>query len=239
MLIEHRAYTLKPGNLDAFLQAQVTRGFDLVKPIMERLIGYFITHGGPDTQVVHLYNFDSYEDWTRRLHGLYGVKGLEPYFGTVRPLMIAQENKFLAPAPITALTPRWGNGNSWLPAHGPILGRLGKPATTIIEESTLILCPGALPLYWQAYREHGLAAGGLATDSLVACFYTLVGRQHQVVHYRAYQDYAALRAHRDAAAANASWRAMQRAVAPFVAQADTKIMEPAPIAAMSPLFSPS
>ena len=237
MLIEQRAYTLRPGNLDAFLQAQVTRGFDIVKPIMERLIGYFVTHGGPDTQVVHLYNFDSYDDWTRRLHGLYGVKGLEPYFGTVRPLMLAQENKFLAPAPIAELTPRWGNGNNWLPAHGPVLGKLGKPATNVIEEATLTLNPGALPIYWQAYREHGLVAGGLATANLIACFYTLVGRQHQVIHYRAYQDYAALRSHRDIMAANASWQAFQRAAARLIVHAETKIMEPAPIAQMSPLFA--
>lgn len=236
MLIEHRAYTLRPGNLDAFLTAQTVRGFERVRPIMERLIGYFVTHSGPETQVVHLYNFASYDDWTKRLHGLYDIKELEPYFKTVRPLMLAQENKFLAPAPIVELTPRWGNGNNWLPADRPILGKLGKSATNLVEESTLILTPGALAAYWQAYREHGLAAGSLATTSLLGCFYSLVGRQHQVVHYRSYADYPALRAHRDALAGNASWREFQRTCAPLVMSADTKVMEPAPLAPMSPLY---
>jgi NIPSNAP len=237
MLIEHRAYTLRPGNLDAFLTAQTVRGFERVRPIMECLIGYFVTQGGPETQIVHLYNFASYDDWTRRLHGLYGIKELEPYFKTVRPLMLAQENKFLVPAPIAELTPRWGNGNNWLPADGPILGRLGKATSNLVEESTLILTPGALVAYWQAYREQGLQAGSLATANLLGCFYCLVGRQHQVVHYRAYADYPALRSHRDALAANASWQAFQRVVAPLVMSAETKIMEPAPLAPMSPLFA--
>jgi hypothetical protein len=236
MLIEHRAYTLKPGNLEAFLQAQIERGFDLVRPIMDRLIGYFITHGGTDSQIVHLYCFDSYDDWTRRLHGLYGVKALEPYFVKVRPLMLAQENKFLVPAPIAELTPRWGNGNDWVPAQGPILGRLGKAGTNVIEEATLNLRPGALPVYWQAYRDHALGADGIATANLLACFYCLVGRQHQVIHYRAYTDYAALRSHRDAMASNDSWRAFQQVVSPLVVGAENKIMEPSPLAEMSPLF---
>ncbi len=54
MLIEHRAYTLRPGNLDAFMQAQLDRGFELVGAIMERLIGYFVVRSGPEDQIVHL-----------------------------------------------------------------------------------------------------------------------------------------------------------------------------------------
>jgi hypothetical protein len=64
MLFEYRAYTLRPGNEDAFWDAQLMRGLDPVKrPIMARVVGYFATRTGPVDQIVHLWRFDSYEDW--------------------------------------------------------------------------------------------------------------------------------------------------------------------------------
>ena len=53
MLFEQRCYTLKPGATTAFWQAQVDRGFELVKPIGDRLIGYFSTLSGSADQVTH------------------------------------------------------------------------------------------------------------------------------------------------------------------------------------------
>jgi hypothetical protein len=238
MLIEHRAYTLRPGNSAAFWALQQERGFELVRPIMERLIAYFATQSGPLEQIVHLYRFDSYDDWTRRLHGLYGVAALESYFKRVRPLMLAQENRFLVPAPIAELTPLWGNGNDWLPGATPLVDRAVQPAL-VVEESTLIMLPGSLPTYWQAYREHGLAAGNVATANLVGCFYTLVGRQHQVTHYRHYPSYAAQQAHAAALAENARWKAFMQIVAALAVSAETKLLAPAPIPQMAPLFLPS
>lgn len=235
MLIEHRAYTLKPSNLERFYALQLERGFELVRPIMERLIGYFTVLSGPLDQVVHLYRFDSYDDWTRRLHGLYGVTALEPYFKGVRPLMLAQENRFLAPAPIAALTPLLGNGNDWLPGSKVWMDAASEPEM-VVEESTLVMVPGSLPVYWAAYREHLAAAESVAARYLVGCFNTLVGRQHQVVHYRAYPSLAACRAHRQMLAEDASWQAFMRTVSAMTASNDVKLLAPAPIAAMVPLF---
>ena len=110
MLIEKRVYTLRPGLTDAFMKAQVDRGWEPVHPILDKLIGYFSSAGGPRDEITHLYRFDSYDDWVKRLHGLYTVPGLAPYFAAVRPLMLAQVNEFIAPAPFAALTPLWGNG---------------------------------------------------------------------------------------------------------------------------------
>jgi NIPSNAP len=235
VLIEHRAYTLKPGCLDTFYAAQLERGFELVKPIMERCLGYFTAQSGPTDQVVHLYRFDNYDDWTKRLHGLYGVAGLEPYFKKVRALMSAQENKFLVPSPLAALTPLLGNGKDWLPG-GPLWADRKTTPEMIIEEHTLILVPGSLPPYWAAYQEHGLKANG-ATQHLLGCFVSLVGRQHQVVHYRCYPSFGVCRAHRDALAKSADWQAFMRIVGAMTASADSKLLTPAPIAQMAPLFA--
>jgi NIPSNAP len=235
MLIEHRAYTMQPGQLARFYELQIERGFDLVAPIIERLLGYFSVVGGPQDQVVHLYRFDGYDDWVKRLHGLYGITALEPYFTKVRAVMLAQENKFLAPAPLAALTPLVGNGNDWLPGRRRWLD-IGANPDMLIEESTLIMKPGSLPPYWVGYNTHGIAAGEVATSHLFGVFVSTVGRLHQVLHYRVYPNESALRAHRRALAANEQWQAFMKIVGPMTASADSKLMTPAPIAPMSPLF---
>ena len=234
MLIEHRAYTPRAGNLDGFLDAQRERGFPLMQPVLDRLIGYFITRSGPETQVVHLYRFDDYNDWVARLHGLYKVDALQPYFRKVRPLLSAQENKFLVPAPATELTPIWGNGNDWLPGMPiPAAARLGPDS--LIEETTCAMMPGGVPLYFQAFQDHGLAMGPLVGANALGCFTSVVGRLHEVVHYRAFPDFAACGAHQEALRTNPHWRAFMRAIAPMTGSVERKLMTPVPIREMSPL----
>jgi hypothetical protein len=235
MLIEKRVYTLRPGLTDAFMRAQAERGFEQVRPILEKLIGYFSTQGGPRDQIVHLYRFDSYEDWVRRLHGLYKVPELEPYFRTVRPLMLAQENEFLAPAPIAALTPLWGNGKDAAPrgalAQAPALG-----APMLVEEQVTQLLPGKMPGYWEAWKNHGLGTGELATLRLIGVFTTAVGQQHKVTWYRWHADRAARDASRDALAAHPGWQAFLSETSSLVASYESKLLTPAPFAEMSPMF---
>ena len=234
MLIEHRAYTARPGHLKAFFEAQIERGFPLVQPILDRLVGFFSTTAGPDDQIVHLYRFDSYEDWVKRLHGLYGVAALQPYFAKVRPMMLAQANKFLVPAPVAALTPYLGNGNDWLPGQRTV-GRASPE--WLVDESTATLFPGGLPKYWEAARDPALGTGSVATEHLFGVFYSLVGQQHEVVTYRYYPSFAAREAHRESLARNTAYQSFMRTVSALAAKSETKLLRPAPIAQMSPLFA--
>ncbi|CAG9167562.1 hypothetical protein LMG23992_00840 [Cupriavidus laharis] len=240
MLFEQRIYTLVPGALDAFWQAQQDRGFELVQPILDRLVGYFSAESGPGDQVVHLYRYDSYDDWVKRLHGLYGVAALEPYFTRVRSLMLAQENKFLALAPLPELAPCWSGGNDWHPADGPIFplaqGEAAAMRDVVLDETTTVLRPGSLPAYWQAYREHGLHCRVESAGGLLGCFVSLVGRQHQVVHYRWHPDFAEREAFRCARLCDDNWQAFLAAIAPLVVCNARKVLRPAPIAELSPAF---
>jgi hypothetical protein len=237
MLFEHRTYTLKPGATPSFWQAQVERGFALVEPIQQRLLGYFSARSGPADQVVHLYRYDGFDDWMQRLHGLYSVAALEPYFRTVRSLMLAQENKFLAPAPLAELTPIWGNGNDWLPGQPrPTAAASALGADAVVEEATTILLPGTLPSYWAAYREVGLAEPLLGRENLLGCFVSLVGRLHQVVHYRRFADYAARLQFIAARERDPRWQALQHVIGPLVASNETKLLAAAPVAELAPLF---
>lgn len=230
MLFEQRIYTLKPGTIADFWQAQRDRGFELVRPILERQVGYFSAASGAADQVVHLYRYDDFNDWQQRLHGLYGVSELEPYFKRVRALMLAQENKFLVPVPVSELCPYWGNGKDWLPDQGALLGR-GNGAA-LVEEQTTVLLPGTLPFYWQAWREHGFQALANDPGQLLGCFSCLVGRQHQVVMYRLYFDWA----QRQACIDSDNWQPFLAAIQPLVARRESKLLTPAIDRELSPLF---
>jgi len=238
MLFERRNYTLKPGATPAFWQAQEDRGWELVRPIQERLIGYFSNLSGPVDQVTHLYRYDSYEDWKRRLHGLYAVPELEPYFQTVRGLMTAQENAFYVPAPVVALNPLWGGGADWQPDQP--LPRLAEASPrSLVQECCIALLPGAQPRYWQAWNELACDTGGaaiLGRGSLIACLVSQVGQQHQVLVYRHFADLAAREQLDAARQSHPIWRRFMSAVAPLIATQTSRWLRPGPLPQLAPLF---
>ena len=238
MVIEYRAYTMKPGNLGRFYQTQVDRGFDgAMAPIMrECLIGYFATVSGPNEQLVHLYSLDDLEDWRRRYATVYALPEMQPYFQLVRPLMLKQENKFLAPAPIDAISPLYGAGRDWRPGHKPLADR-GRLPNLLVEEQVISLVPGALPKYWAAYEEHALAAISPLETNRIGCFYTLIGSLHQVFHFLFFDDMADRQRRHNAVAMNPRWQAFLNQIRPLVVSQESKLMTPAPVPEMSPLFT--
>lgn len=234
MLIERRAYTMRPGRMDEFIDAQLERGFGPpIRQILDRLIAYFRTVSGPTDEVVHLWRFDSFEDWTSRLHSLYGRPELEPYFKTVRSLMVAQQNTFLVPAPLPALTPYWGNGQDWLGDQPP---RISASDSALVEETTYQLLPGTVPIFWDAMRDDGLRADG-APWRLLGAFSTTIGRLHQVLIYRHYRGLDERMVHRGGLRKDTDWQRFETRINGIGATATTLLMQPIDIQEMSPFFS--
>ena len=192
MLFELRIYTLASESAGRFWELQHERGFELVRPIMERLMGYFSTRINDQDVIVHWWRFDSYDDWHQRLHGLYHVEALTPYFKKVRALLSRQENKFLVNAPIADLNPIWSATSDWLPGDTPLVTGI-EGGAVCVEMEVIQLRPGSLPAYWQAWQDEGLRAVPLATQGLIGAFYTLVGRLHEVtvLRWHGNQDQAA------------------------------------------------
>lgn len=223
MLIERRIYTLKPGMRDAFMQAQIDRGFQLIAPIVQRLIGYFIDTRPDGDRIVHLYRFDSLSDWQQRLHGLYGVQALSPYFTAVRAVMRRQDNDFFFPAPRVELTPRWGNGNDWLPEHGPFMDESSANQVRLIQETGYLL-PGKAPIFFDR-----IAAAGDRAGDLLGWMLSISGRQHRAVRYRLEAP--------NIAASGLPFEALRPQVADLVAEYDSATLQPVlDIRAMSPMF---
>lgn len=228
MLIERRVYTLRPGMQDAFWRAQQERGFELVKPILDRLIGYFHWSDEAGTQITHLYRYDSFDDWKQRLHGLYVVKALEPYFRTVRTLMTAQENKMLEPAPLAELSPFWGHRRDWQRGEGPLFPSAAGP----VEESTCTFMPGGLPMFWQACQaSSNLLALHAADPSLIGTFVSVIGRQHQVLQYRLKTQAP------ESLAAVDAWRSAVESARAKLAGIEVRELGLAPLRPLTPLFN--
>lgn len=223
MFIEQRIYTLKPRKLQSFWDLQQDRGFDIVRPIIDRLVGYFGRAGDESDEVVHLYRYDSHADWVTRLHGLYGRPELDSYFKSVRALMKRQDNTILAPAALPWLNPLLGAGNDWLPKDGPRFGPGAVPAAIRIE--TVDFRPGALPGFWAALEEE---KGSAIDKGLVGVFVTIIGRQHRLIIYRTAGE----------PAANERWQAVLGAARDTIAAIGTGEFQIAPHPAMTPLFTP-
>ena len=237
MLFERRSYTLRPGNAKPFWALQEKWNTPAQIPgLLARNAGYFQTIAGPAEQVVHLYRFDSFDDWKTRLFGIYTADRAE-YFTAGRALLAAQENIFLALAPIPEINPIWCESRDWLPGR-PFFADVGDTDKLVIVESTLDFVPGGLPIYWAAYQQHVLSAAPFVTSNLIGCFYTLVGLQHRVIHYRWFENHAKAQAHQEEQEESPAWRRFADAYRPYVAHSSVSYLKPSPVAWMHALFTP-
>ena len=226
MFIEQRTYTLKPGRLSRFWELQSERGFQVVRPLMERLVGYFGRRADGFDQVVHLWRFDDYDDWVARLHGLYAKPELQPYFTEVRSLMLRQENAILTPAPASQLTPLIGNGSDWLPGGtAAFIPCLENGSLIAIE--TLQFRPGTLNAFWGRLSNEDAAE--VAAGGLIGAFTTIIGELHKLVVYRPVKKSDEL--------TPPVWEAVLRDCRDFIVGRDVSVYERAPLAELSPLWA--
>jgi hypothetical protein len=237
MIIEYRAYTMKVGNLNRFYQAQIDRGFDgpMSSLMRESLIGYFSTISGPVEQVIHLYSFDTLEDWRSCYDLIYSQEELKDYFELVRPLIQTQENTFLLPAPINSINSLFSTKDRWRSGDKP-LGDLKKSSNLLIEQQNISLLPGTLNKYWEAYEEHALPCLTPLETNQVGSFFTLIGHLHEVYHVWYFDDMEDKQRRNNAVLMNPRWNLFLDKIRSIVVSRENKYMRPAPIKEMSPLF---
>jgi hypothetical protein len=101
MIVEERIYTLHPGMSGAYLKNYEENGLPVQLPILGNLIGYFATEFGPLNQIIHIWGYDSFDERARRRGILMSDDRWQAYLKTSRPMIRAQENKFLIPAPFS------------------------------------------------------------------------------------------------------------------------------------------
>jgi hypothetical protein len=228
MIIEQRRYTAVPGKTGDFFALQESRGYDMVQDILRRLIGYFHTVDDGPEQIVHLWRYDDAAEWTALLHGLYQLPELKSYFTTVRRILVRQENCFLAPYPVPALSPLWCR-RDWLPASGPVFHY--SPDLTV-HETTLAFAPASLPIFLDVLLREVSDDAGVA-QGLIGTFTTLIGRQHVVTLYRCCGG-----SEFPTNLPNWSdWSAIDGALSELTPERSERVYKPAPFPTLSPLFA--
>ncbi|WP_033289079.1 NIPSNAP family protein [Amycolatopsis jejuensis] len=207
-VIERRCYTLKPGCATMFweLQREFNQG-ETMHPVLSHHICYFSTQGEATERIVHLYSFDSLDQWDESYQRVYRQHPAE-YYRRARPLLTAQETTFLRPGGGTPITP---------PPPDPTL--------TVVEER-FDLWPGAAPEYWRRcadFEDADLRAHRIGD------FGSLMGKLHQIYRYSWWVDMAGYRR------APSALR-FRQAVASLTATSAVTRLRPAPLPSHRALF---
>jgi NIPSNAP len=100
LIVEMREYTLHAGKVPEYLRLYEREGLAIQREILGCMVGYYATEVGPAVnQVVHLWAYDSFEDRLRRRAKLAEHPGWQAYVQKMRPMLAAQSNRLMRPAP--------------------------------------------------------------------------------------------------------------------------------------------
>jgi len=98
MIVEHRTYTLHPGNHLKYLEVYEQEGLEIQQPILGNLVGYFYTDIGPLNQIIHMWGYESLDERALRRKKLFENQDWLAYLKKIIPMIISQESKILVPA---------------------------------------------------------------------------------------------------------------------------------------------
>lgn len=226
MIFERREYRPRPGKVRQFWDAQ--RQWNTPErfgAILDHCICYFETAAGSPERLVHLYRYDTLDQW-RAVYEAYYQSQSSAYFQMVRPWLLRQETAFFVAAPVAELAPAWS-----LPPASPNDGKCGaaQPSRRLVVETIQDFLPGGLVPYWEAYRQQDLRPDGPMRKHLLGVHVSLVGRLHRVVHYHHFADAQEAERHFDAQCASPQHRAFVETYSPWIARTLTAHLRPSPV----------
>lgn len=103
MIVELREYTLHAGTVPEYFRLYEAEGLEIQRRILGHMVGYYATEVGPAVnQVVHLWGYESFDDRVARRRELAADPGWRAYVTKMRPMLAAQTNRILTPAPFFA-----------------------------------------------------------------------------------------------------------------------------------------
>jgi len=104
VILEERIYSIKPGQMHAFLDLVERQGFALSRKVLGAPLGYFTTEIGDLSQVVHLWAYASHADRERRFAELFQIPEWLSFIEAVLPMIERMETRILRPARFSPLT---------------------------------------------------------------------------------------------------------------------------------------
>ena len=206
MVNELRAYTLVPGSLGPYLKLSAEVGRKIRGDRYGKLEGFWTTEFGLLNQVVHLWSYADLNERDRlRAELSKNEEWMKSYMSQTRPMVLAQENKILAPQ--VPLKPPADDGHLYeLRSYRCHPGRAGE---------WLAHFKAILPVREKYSRNVGL-------------WQTEIGQLNEVVHLWGYRDLNERAAVRAKVMQDPEWQAFLATGYPLLAEMRSVILSPAP-----------
>jgi NIPSNAP len=235
MILERRAYTLRPGRASAFWKLQHEWNKPEQIPLyLERNVGYFHSIAGEAEQIIHLQRYDDFADWRQRV-AANQLPARAEYYIAARKLLTAQENAFFAPSPVAKLSPLWNESRDWAPGE-PCFGAATQGDAIVVVEETTDLFAGAAPAFWSRYGEFA-ETKDFDSAGLIGAFSSITGVLHRVLEYRWIPTLEAAQQRKARLDESAAWRELRNATEPLTRRNNAAILIPSPVPWMRALFA--
>src|SRR5881275_1821594 len=99
MVIDFRAYTLKVGAVQTFLDLFEKEGLEPQKRVLGNIMGLYRTEIGPINQIIMMFGYADAGERERRRAALYKDSAFDAYLKKARELITAQDVRLLVAAP--------------------------------------------------------------------------------------------------------------------------------------------
>jgi len=99
MVVDFRAYTLKPGTVQTFLEMFQNEGLEPQQRVLGNFMGLYRTEIGDVNQIIMMFGYADAGERERRRAALYKDPAFAAYLKKVRELLVKQEVRLLAAAP--------------------------------------------------------------------------------------------------------------------------------------------
>jgi hypothetical protein len=99
MIFDHRVYTIKPNRLARFLETYERLALPLQRKYLGEPYGFFVSHIGPLSRVVHLWQYESLADREQRRDATEADSEWQAYrrVALEEDTLIDMENQILKP----------------------------------------------------------------------------------------------------------------------------------------------
>ena len=97
MIIEMRTYTIKPGELQNFINIYDKEIREIHTKVLGNQIGFFYTEFGNVNEVVHLYGYSSFEERQSRREILNKKPEFHDYINKVKDIIVDMKNQIMLP----------------------------------------------------------------------------------------------------------------------------------------------